>query len=287
MSANGGIMLFGLGAPKAGTSWLHGYLAGHPEVFVPPLKEMHFFNAVDEGPQARLTKILEKRRAVVKRIAKHGAAEVSLSDLDDVKALIEDGTDAAYLDFMRSRSGGRKVMADITPAYGLLSLERLKAMQAMGESRFIYLMRDPVSRLWSHVRMNAVRKLRKTGKGDIQHECRSILDNVLSGKLPRLQARSDYASVLKKLLMLEPARVLIAFYEDLFTNKTVQRICDFLEIAMKPADFATRVNEGRATIPLAAADRARAAQYLKPQYAAVQAQMGRLPEAWKQNAGEA
>lgn len=280
-------MLFGLGAPKAGTSWLHGYLAGHPDVFVPPLKEMHFFNSVDSDPQVRLKKMAEKRRGVEKRLAKHGKAEVSLHDLDEVKALIENGSDNAYLRFMQDRSDGSKVMADITPAYGLLSLERLKSMQAMAESRFIYLMRDPVSRLWSHVRMNAVRKLRRAGKGDVEAECHRILDKALSGKLPKLQARSDYAAVLNKLSQLEPARVLIAFYEDLFTNETVQRICDFLGIAMKPADFATRVNEGRAPIPLAATDRVRAATYLKPQYAAVQAHMGRLPESWKQNAGVA
>lgn len=287
MNQNGGIMLFGLGAPKAGTSWLHGYLAGHPEVFVPPLKEMHFFNAVDAGPQARLNKMAEKRRSVEKRLVKHGKAEFSLQDLDDVKELIEIGSDRAYLRFMQDRADGQKVMADITPAYGLLSLERLKAMQAMTESRFIYLMRDPVSRLWSHVRMNAVRKMRKAGKGEVEAECKRILDKALSGKLPKLLARSDYSAVLTKLKQLEPSRVLIAFYEDLFTNETVQRICDFLGIAMKPADFATRVNEGRAAVLMAEPDRVRAAVYLKPQYAAVQAHMGRLPESWKQNAGVA
>lgn len=287
MSQNGGIMLFGLGAPKAGTSWLHGYLAGHPDVYVPPLKEMHFFNAVDDGPERRLLKLAEKRAATAKRLSAKGKAKVSLTALDDVSQLIADGTDAAYLDYMQSRRGECKVSADITPAYGLLSVERLKSMQAMADSRFIYLMRDPVARLWSNIRMNAVRKIRAAGKGSVKRECKSIFEKALSGKLSALQARSNYATVLGKISQLDPARVLIAFYEELFTNETVQRICDFLEIAMKPADFELRVNEGRAAIPLVATDRARAAAYLKPQYVAVQAHMGRLPEGWKQNAGVA
>lgn len=33
----------GLGAPKAGSTWLHHSLAAHPGVFVPPEKELHYF----------------------------------------------------------------------------------------------------------------------------------------------------------------------------------------------------------------------------------------------------
>lgn len=33
----------GLGAPKSGSTWLHHCLAAHPDVFVPPEKEVHYF----------------------------------------------------------------------------------------------------------------------------------------------------------------------------------------------------------------------------------------------------
>jgi hypothetical protein len=33
----------GLGAPKSGSTWLHHCLAAHPDVFVPPEKELHYF----------------------------------------------------------------------------------------------------------------------------------------------------------------------------------------------------------------------------------------------------
>jgi len=286
MNQFGGIMLFGLGAPKAGTSWMHGYLAEHPEVFVPPIKEMHFFNSVDGDVAGRLRKLNAKRSRVAQRLERQGGPETDLADLDAIHALTQDGTDAAYLDFMTSRAGTCKVMADITPAYGLLSVERLLAMQSMANSRFIYLMRDPVARIWSNIRMNAVRKLRKTGGNNIARVCKTMLDNALAGKMHALQARADYASVLGKLAQLDPKKLLVAFYEDLFTNETVTRICDFLEIAVMPADFGTRINEGK-TVALADADRARAAAYLKPQYAAAEAYMGRLPASWKQTVGVA
>lgn len=286
MTRNGGIMLFGLGAPKAGTSWLHGYLAGHADVYVPPMKELHFFNSVDGNLAGRLQRLEEKRTKLEQRIAQHGSGQMELSDLEAVRTLTEDGSDEAYLDYMQDGAAGRKVMADITPAYGLLSVERLKKMQEMANSRFIYLMRDPVARLWSNIRMNAVRLVQKGEGSDVATVCNELMGKALDGKSPALQERSNYASVLNKIAQLDPARVLVAFYEELFTNETVTRICDFLEIALMPADFSKRVNEGQAVV-LAEADRVRAAAYLKPQYAAAEAHMGRLPAQWKQTAGVA
>ncbi len=79
-------------------------------------------------------------------------------DLDAAIALLgrpESG--AAYLDYLGAGQGAA-VVGDITPAYGLLSVERLRAMAALGETRFLYILRDPVARLWSHVRMIAGRR---------------------------------------------------------------------------------------------------------------------------------
>ena len=33
-----------IGAQKAGTSWLHETLSQHPKIWVPPFKELHFFD---------------------------------------------------------------------------------------------------------------------------------------------------------------------------------------------------------------------------------------------------
>ena len=42
-------LLFCAGAVKAGTSWLYEYLRGHPETYLRSIKEMQFFNKLDEG----------------------------------------------------------------------------------------------------------------------------------------------------------------------------------------------------------------------------------------------
>src|SRR5215208_108045 len=35
----------GIGAQKAGTTWLHDYLSSRPDTFMSPIKELHYFDA--------------------------------------------------------------------------------------------------------------------------------------------------------------------------------------------------------------------------------------------------
>ena len=37
----------GIGAQKGGTSWLHTNLEKHPQIWLPPMKELHY---LDQGP---------------------------------------------------------------------------------------------------------------------------------------------------------------------------------------------------------------------------------------------
>ena len=39
------VKFIGIGMGKAGTSWLHDMLMQHPQIFLPPQKEVQFFNS--------------------------------------------------------------------------------------------------------------------------------------------------------------------------------------------------------------------------------------------------
>ena len=64
-----------VGAAKAGTSWLHQQLAGHPECHFRAIKELHYFSAIEKG---RIKYELKKHRAqqieLLERLAKSGQA---------------------------------------------------------------------------------------------------------------------------------------------------------------------------------------------------------------------
>ena len=278
MLGHRGILAVSLGAAKSGTSWLFDQLAGLPGVHAPVSKEQHYFNNLDESREAHIAK-LEAR--LVKYTANGNAARA-----DEVRAQLAmfNGDASGYLSHVAAGAKTQDVVLDFTPAYGLLSRERLLDIQNFANTRFIFLMRDPVARLWSNIRMDARRAVRQGG--DFAETSHEMLESVLAGGKPAIRVRGDYKGMLDRFSGLDAKRVFISFYEELFTDETMTRICDFLEIAARPLAFDKRVNEGRA-LALVEADRERAAEYLKPQYAAVQAHMGRLPDSWKQNAGVA
>jgi len=50
---------FIVGAPKAGTTSLHNYLNQHPKIFLPTIKEIHFFDISDSRQSEKIQKIRE------------------------------------------------------------------------------------------------------------------------------------------------------------------------------------------------------------------------------------
>lgn len=279
-----------VGAAKAGTSWLHQQLAGHPECHFRAIKELHYFNALENG---RLKQELKKHGAqqseMLERLALTGHAPSAeqaarLADRGAWMDVLERaGADVdAYLAYLRDGAGTRSVVGEMTPAYALLPEERLAEMARMApDVRFLYLLRDPVERLWSHVRMMAGRR---DEEGRVEAEaCAHILKRTLKGREDQIAMRSDYAGALKRLGAAVPkAKLLVDVFEDMIGANGLDRICDFLGIARIKGNPAP-IYEGTA-IEMTTAQRRDARAWLEPQYDAAQAALGRTPQQWAQGA---
>lgn len=150
-----------IGAQKAGTSWLYDALRAHPEVWVPPVKEFHYFDLPGPLPTAVLTahrarfrlhlrKMFEARRAL-----RHDDARWLRT------YLFAPRSDRWYGQLFERHPG--RVCGDITPAYARLddrAVERVGAL--MHHARLIYILRDPIGRAWSQIRMDWGRRGRLT-----------------------------------------------------------------------------------------------------------------------------
>lgn len=283
------VLLFGIGATKAGTSWLHRYLSAHPDCAFRSIKELHFFDtAGDAAARSWYLRDLERKdAALAARLSGAEGAEsdrqvLRLAEMRAYRRVLKRRDEAAYLDFVEGARGEERVVGDITPAYGLLPAERLAHMAALRpDVRFVYLMRDPLDRLWSHVRMIAKRRA-ATGDfaGDFASAAAALMDRVLAGEEDHITLRGDYRAVLEKLAVaVAPGRAFVATSEDLFEGPALAGLCDFLGIARLPGDRQTRVHEG-AGAEMRPGQRVRAAEFLRPQYEFVADRMGRLPPAW-------
>lgn len=279
-------LLFGIGAAKAGTTWLYRYLAAHPEVRLPAVKELHYFDTCETGKFDRqVTRMMRERKRRKDRLPT-GDARLDKRLQREVWAytgwlnVIREGqNDAGYLAYLNHGAEAARVVGDITPAYATLSEASLSRMAGLAPmTRFVFLMRDPLDRLWSNIRMAATRK-----GGDLAETAGALLDKVLGGEDQTMAARCDYSGTLARLsASLDPARVFTAFYETLFQPDTLARLCGFLGIAERPANTEARVLAGE-DLTMTEAQRARAMAWLAPQYDAVRGHMGALPQRWTDN----
>jgi len=285
-------LMFGIGATKAGTSWIYRYLLAHPECALPAVKELHYFNSEDpKFLDSRIAGMERKIRQIEWNGERKEGIDQALSYLqaDSIRRAMRmlkapRAGDAAYKEFLLQHfEDGAKLTADITPAYALLSAERMKDMLGLHEkTRFLYILRDPVDRLWSNVRMTIGRVL-KPGQ-NLGVVSNRALDNLIhKGQRPALLERSDYAGTLAKLDQVVPQEKLkVVFFEELFREDTVRDICAFLDISYQPAELKKKVHEGR-PVAMRPELKIAARALLEDQYQAMERRFGDLPKRWKRD----
>ncbi|PJI92277.1 sulfotransferase family protein [Yoonia maricola] len=288
-------LLYCIGATKAGTTWLYRYLHDHPECAMPAVKEAHYWDTFDTDRRekqliAYRARIREMRAAKAEAIAANRGWQVDNMDrrINEMKGLIAaleaDRTgDSAYAAWLTEGRSGAKLVADITPNYATLSDEDLARMRDLSpNTKFLYLIRDPLDRLWSHIRMQARRQ--RQAHEQYEKKANNILYRMLNrGHETHILERGDYPKIIRKLRRVIPeGRLLIQFAEDMFTPEGLARICTFLGIApAKPAVERT-ANKGPEVVMLDKL-RPRALGLLNEHYEWVARNVGPLPQRWQDN----
>ncbi|MCA1776401.1 MAG: sulfotransferase [Loktanella sp.] len=280
------IILYGMGATKAGTSWLYRHLHDHPEVAMRAVKEAHYWDTF--APQRRVdqlhafgNRLKEMRQGLVKakaageqwRVRNHARR---IEDMERLIAVLEEDRtdDSRYLAWLIKGTGEAKVVGEITPGYAGIGPDRLARMRdLLPTTRFIYLLRDPVDRLWSHVNMHANRTKQTPD---------AVLRSVLDGGERHIARMGDYITVIERLQSVIPEdRLLIGFCEEMFAGPGLERINTFLGISQRPGPDEA-VNESAAQ-EMDETLRPRVADYLRDQYHWTAQHMGPLPQRWQDN----
>jgi hypothetical protein len=283
-------ILYCVGATKAGTSWLYDYLTGHQECHMRSIKELHYFDTLEGGyfryqirrQQQAAAKLREQMLNAKAPRVPHITSK--LRDVLDWHNVLESKSEdtAGYLSYLMDGRENHALVADITPSYALLPVERLQRMASLSpDTRFLYLMRDPVARLWSHVRMVARRA--SDAADAVPEACYATLERVLNGAQSGMTERGDYAGALGRLTAaIAPAKLMVMFMEDMLTPAGLSRLCRFLGIGYVEAQFDRAVHVGPALVMMPEQlQRARA--LLRPQYEFVARQYPELPANWRKN----
>jgi hypothetical protein len=240
--------LLGVGCQKGGTTWLQAYLAAAPECEPGFDLEYTIFDSLDV-PEHTLVRprIFERARASVDAVEARSATRPN-----DLLRLAMMADARVYYDYFADllRRPGIRLALDITPNYALLPERRLAEVRERFAERgvratAVFVMRDPVERIWSQVRMHRTRSGRANPAPD-----HLLVEQRYARSTTELRTR--YETTVRRLDATFGDDVHYLFYERMFTEERLRGLCDFLGIGYRATDVSHRRNvtpKGSATLP--------------------------------------
>jgi hypothetical protein len=142
-----------IGCQKAGSRWLYDQLAAHEAFWMPPIKELHYFDGYEGGRGiAHQARQFKGKKGLLRRLLRRKDSRLQRPGA------------AAFIDQARAGDGGKldldwyaslfrwkgdRLSGDITPGYSTLSARMIGLVAArFPDPRCILFIRDPVARAW-------------------------------------------------------------------------------------------------------------------------------------------
>jgi len=210
-----------IGAHKAGTTWLYRQLLRHPDIWLPPTKEIHFFDRSLRYPSPNILavpsffsrlwgtnpwerpRIISGVKSILKRIFSGRFHQAAWWTLFTFGYYNENWYGRLF-----SQGRGYRASGEITPAYAMLDDDDVARIKTVNpDMRIIFILRNPIERAWSAVRFHAKR-------AGVKLEQCSADEIIAQLKYPGMVLRGDYARTLNIYLShFDPSQILICFYD--------------------------------------------------------------------------
>jgi len=200
-----------IGAHKGGTTWLYQQLDSHPDFWMPPIKELHYFDQLSRVERSAPLRCRDERDVRFWESLNNLSAKPDV-DLDNYRRLF--------------KPKGSLLSGDISPNYSTLSSKLIRQIaRYFPNLKVIFLARDPVQRFWSHLSMEVhYRQIEPFDATNIHEVNRNLVRRGM-----RLRSYPT-AVVTRWKRYVHPDRFRVYFFDDLQKNPTELRrsILDFL-----------------------------------------------------------
>ena len=270
-----------VGAQKAGTTWLARTLARHPDLFVTPVKEIHYFDHL-QGITRHLSGA--RRWSRYRKYHQHLWTEWSRfgqnrQHWDWYRRYLASPMDDAWYASLFAERSGKRFAGEATPEYAVIGENGFRHLKRLApEARVIFILRNPVRQAWSQV-LHRCRSRRVRAERLSESELAAMAD------APELARLRDFASTLDDLAaVFQSSQLLILFYEDIHADRlgALERICRFIGADFDAAWFGEADEAHNRSQDASAPDavlkhlQAGAAATIE----AVRARLGRVPAGW-------
>lgn len=266
---SGRTFLLGVGAQKAGSTWIHSYLQADPTVDFGPIKEYHVWDALHLPEMAYFDtrhrgSLRNTAESMLRKALKKGP------DNDGIRGRLQQSR-ARYLDFFERLldGGSTRVTGDITPSYSGLPAPVIAALRDDLKARdldmkIVFSMRDPVARCISAAQMN-----RRKGTDTEGVPLTGDLDSAVKvyARSPEARLRADYRRTIETIRSVLPEdKIFFGFYETLFTEPEIARLSDFVGVVTRFDMAGARVNSHAKTETVCDETRAELREILRDTY---------------------
>ena len=216
-----------VGVQKSGTTWLNERFRELPDISVPPIKEIHYFDRDKHYPspdihayQNLFLKVSNYSwlRSFWRRLLRP-ALKGDFKHLNwKIRYYFHAASDDWYLRLFEDLDG---IRGEITPSYSILSDQDIKKIkQLFPDIKIILLFRDPIERAWSHY---------KYVNKESDYENLKKIKKFINSK--RQEERSNHQKILSKFHKHFPKEQLYISYFDRIKSepdKLLSEIVGFL-----------------------------------------------------------
>jgi hypothetical protein len=222
----------GIGAQKAGTTWLFAQMRHHDQLYL-PMKEVHYFDRSPRYPSSTQfpdKPIWRDPLAFGRTYAWVMGSRFAQRPTIDRELPRSRFLSLTYDEHWYQRlfaDAGDRLAGEISPSYAFLDIEDISAIKRMNPAcKLILLLREPVDRAWSAFKFRH-RRTKVEIPADLEGAISKFLD------LPGVKLRGDYIGAIRRWRRVFPAdQMFIGFYDDICSDplRLINQILRFLEV---------------------------------------------------------
>lgn len=214
-----------IGSQKAGTSWAYEMLSQHPDIWLPNIKEVHYFDFLF-GEQTGTRKWggghVKSAMDRMRKQAKDRYEKKYVTAIEEKESLTEEWY-ASIFDHREAKKS--KIVGEVTPEYCSISAGGIRHVKSfLGDPKILWIIRDPYERAISQVKMVINRGWSTPPRND--SEWKNAVSSV------RYQNRANYKKYIPLWDEAFGDKIKYLAYGDIKTrpSELLEEIEDFLEV---------------------------------------------------------